>query len=74
MSSATTSGQGHFSFVPLIILALLVVGVFVAFRVLKPRLREQRHRAWERAGLLPEQLDRHAPPHDPDDSSGRDGR
>ncbi|AKU16158.1 hypothetical protein [Luteipulveratus mongoliensis] len=38
----------------LILFAVLLVGFFVWLR---PRMREQRRRAWEKAGLLPEQLD-----------------
>lgn len=57
MHAASGTGQGQFSVVPLIILALLVAAVVLAIRFLKPRLRESRHRAWEKAGLLPEQLE-----------------
>ncbi|WP_018155258.1 hypothetical protein [Demetria terragena] len=36
---------------------ILIVLMIVAFVKLRPRLRQQRHEAWRRAGLLPEQVD-----------------
>ena len=39
---------------------LLIVLAAVVLLIIwwaRPRLREQRHKAWEKAGLLPEQLD-----------------
>lgn len=72
MHAASGAGQGQFSVVPLIILALLVAAVILAIRFLKPRLRERRHRAWEQAGLLPEQLE--AQDARRRDEEGRDAR
>jgi hypothetical protein len=49
--------------------AVLVVAVAVIFfiRWIRPRLREQRHRRWEEAGLLPHQVDPYAPREEPKD-------
>lgn len=50
------------TFVRFIIVTIVVIGVIFALRTLRPRLREQRHRRWEKAGLLPHQVDPYAPP------------
>lgn len=45
-----------------LIIVIVVAGVvFFVLRRLRPKLREQRHRRWEEAGLLPHQVDPHAP-------------
>ena len=43
-----------------VILTVVVIGVFFALRTLRPKLREQRYRRWEKAGLLPHQVDPYA--------------
>ncbi|MFC6707956.1 hypothetical protein [Flexivirga alba] len=55
--------------VKFIILTIVVIGVIVGLRTLRPKLREQRYRRWEKAGLLPHQVDPYAPrdPKDRDD-------
>ena len=40
--------------IPLLIFTALVVGVIF---VVRPRARRSRHAAWEKAGLLPHQVD-----------------
>lgn len=45
--------------IPLLI--ALAIG-WLILRYVKPLLRERRHRAWEEAGLMPHQIDPHAPP------------
>lgn len=51
---------------------LVVIVVAVALIMLvrwgRPRLREQRHRRWEEAGLLPHQVDPYAPRDEPGDA------
>ena len=47
--------------VNLIILIVVVIGVVYVLRTLRPKLREQRLRRWEKAGLLPHQVDPHTP-------------
>ncbi|WP_446665290.1 hypothetical protein [Flexivirga sp. B27] len=50
------------------IIVLAVAGaVILVLRYLRPKLREQRHRRWEEAGLLPHQVDPYAPRPDEDD-------
>lgn len=49
--------------IPLVIMAVVI---WSALKYLRPRLRERRHAAWERDGLLPEQVDPHAPDLRPD--------
>lgn len=49
-----------------IILIVVVIGVIYVLRTVRPKLREQRHRRWEKAGLLPHQVD----PHSPRDADG----
>lgn len=44
-----------------LILGVLVVLVIAAIVLVRPRLRERRHEAWRRAGLLPDQIDHHQP-------------
>ena len=63
--TTAASGSGGSRVVPLVLLGVLVVIVAVAIVRLRPRLRERRHEAWRRAGLLPAQLDRE-PPQDED--------
>lgn len=68
--------------VNLIILIVVVIGVVYVLRTLRPKLRAQRLRRWEKAGLLPHQIDPHAPrkadgdvdhtvDHDTDDGTSR---
>ena len=40
--------------IPLLIFTALIVGVIF---VVRPRARRSRHAAWEKAGLLPHQVD-----------------
>ncbi|NNG40133.1 hypothetical protein HJ588_12750 [Flexivirga sp. ID2601S] len=56
------------SLVALVVAVVVVVGFL---RVIRPKLREQRHRAWERDGLLPHQVDPHAPRQDDDPDTRR---
>ncbi|WP_265447848.1 hypothetical protein [Flexivirga meconopsidis] len=49
------------SVVALVVAVVLVVGFI---RVVRPKLREQRHRKWEQEGLLPHQVDPYAPRED----------
>lgn len=51
------SGGGGFSWTNLIILLVITALAFIGFKWIRPRLHEQRRAAWEKAGLLPEQLD-----------------
>lgn len=53
----------------LIILIVVVAAIVIVLRWLRPKLREQRHRRWEEAGLLPHQVD----PYAPRDSDGHKG-
>ena len=53
--------------VKFIILTIVIIGVVVGLRTLRPKLREARHRRWEEAGLLPHQVDPYAP-RDPKDA------
>ena len=52
-----------------------VVILWLVLRYLRPALRAQRHRAWEKAGLLPHQVDPYNPDRsaDPDTPSRPDG-
>lgn len=51
---------------------LFGVLVYLLIRFLKPRLKQQRHEAWRKAGLLPDQVDPHEPSQDTDDrTTGR---
>lgn len=52
--------------VNLIILIVIVIGVIYVLRTVRPKLREQRHRRWEKAGLMPHQVD----PYSPRDANG----
>ncbi len=52
--------------IPLVVLAALIWGVL---KYLRPKLRERRHAAWERDGLLPEQVDPYGPDGRDDDRS-----
>ncbi|WP_289231191.1 MULTISPECIES: hypothetical protein [Barrientosiimonas] len=67
-ASPPDSSPGWVGF--LILLAVGIV-VFLVIKKLRPRLREQRYRAWEEAGLLPEQLDRDRDPDAPRDPDPR---
>lgn len=62
--------------VKFVILTIVVIGVIIGLRTLRPKLREQRHRRWEKAGLLPHQVDPYAPRDEKndDDTDGRDDR
>ncbi|GAB3499673.1 hypothetical protein [Flexivirga sp.] len=55
-----------------VILIVIVVAVVFVLRTVKPKLREQRHRRWEEAGLLPHQVDPHAPRKDTPEDEPRD--
>lgn len=43
----------------LILLVVVAGAILLVLKVLRPRLRNRRRAAWERAGLLPEQVDPH---------------
>lgn len=68
LTAAQDSSKGS-PWSALLVLVLVGGAIYVVLRWLRPRLREQRHRAWEKAGLLPEQVDaegRDLPEWDPD--------
>ena len=46
----------------ILLLVAMAAAIVLMLKVARPRLREQRHRSWEQAGLLPHQIDPHAPP------------
>ncbi|GGB38444.1 hypothetical protein GCM10011492_31510 [Flexivirga endophytica] len=56
-----------------IILIVIVAAVVYGLRTLRPKLREQRHRRWEEAGLLPHQVDPYAPKPKEEDDTDQDG-
>lgn len=64
--TAAASGSGGNRAIPLLVLGVLIVIVVVAIVRLRPKLRERRHEAWRRAGLLPDQIDPAPRPEDQD--------
>ncbi|MDE9367046.1 hypothetical protein PZ938_15625 [Luteipulveratus sp. YIM 133132] len=69
-STGTSGGSKLFGFVVFVVLAL---GLFLLIRWVRPKVREQRHRAWESAGLLPEQVDPDRPRTEEGSESRPDG-
>ncbi|HWC23384.1 MAG TPA: hypothetical protein VG502_13880 [Flexivirga sp.] len=59
--------------VKFVILTIVVIGVIVGLRTLRPKLREQRYRRWEKEGLLPHQVDPYAPREPNDDNHTENG-
>lgn len=54
--------------VDILVLIVVVVAVIFVVRKLRPRLHARRMQEWEKAGLLPHQVDPYAPQQDsPDD-------
>lgn len=58
-------------FESVVILTVLVVLGFGYWKIIRPKLRDHRYRSWEKAGLLPHQVDPYAPR--PDDAAEPDG-
>ena len=56
LPAATSEGSSP-GWVGFLVVVAVGIVVFLVLRKLRPRLREQRYRKWEEAGLLPEQLD-----------------
>ncbi|YAL82581.1 hypothetical protein ACMYYO_11695 [Dermacoccaceae bacterium W4C1] len=72
LTAATTDSPGFNFSAGAVLLALIVIAAAL-FIWARPRLKAQRRRSWEKAGLLPEQLDPEGHRHAQQSAADRDG-